>query len=148
MYCKCGNKIPEVRVKMGYRTCINCSNEEKWGCSQIVYHKTGNTIEVIKDKELCEQINAMAERPTFGVSRGMKGNIRKKFEKKSIIKIKKEKEPIPTFNMIGIKAMDINETKNFIEVKKYLKECIKKHWISQYRANKISNIIEKFNNNQ
>lgn len=147
MYCKCGAKIPEVRVKAGYKTCVKCSTEEKWGCSHVVYHKTGNTIEVIKDKELCEQINAMAQRPAFGVCRGMKGNVKKKCARSVKPRVKKDPEMVPTFSFIGATAMDLYERENIEASHKYIDECVKKRWLSQYRANRIIRIIKEFDEN-
>lgn len=148
MYCKCGNKIPEVRINTGYKTCVECSTEEKWGCSQVVYHKTGNTIEVIKDKELCEQINAMAERPAFGVCRGMKGNVKRKVMKnnsQSRIKETKTEEFRPTFNFIGSKAYELYKSQDIETAEKYVQDCLKKNWITKYGANKIMRLIKLIN---
>lgn len=145
MYCKCGQKLPAVRVKMGYKTCVKCSTEDKWGCSQVVYHKTGNTIEVIKDKELCEQINAMAQRPAFGVCRGMKGNVKRKPTRNVKPRVKKDTEMVPTFGFMGGAAMSFYEREGMDAAKKYVDECIKKQWLSKYRGNRIIRIIELIN---
>lgn len=142
MYCKCGTKIPEVRVKAGYKTCVKCSTEEKWGCSQVVYHKTGNTIEVIKDKELCDEINAMAKRTGFGVSAGVKGIVKQKTARTIKPLRIKEKKIALTFEQIGEKALTISSEENLDTAKKFLENCVSKKYISQYRANKILNIIE------
>ena len=45
--CSCGNIIPKKRVEMGYKVCVECSTTEKYGCIDIIYHKTGNTIEIL-----------------------------------------------------------------------------------------------------
>lgn len=138
MYCKCGNKIPDVRVKAGYKTCVKCSTEEKWGCSQLIYHKTGNTIEVIKDRELCEQINAMAKRPGFGVCVGVKGTIKRKAARKAEPrKIRKIETPL-TFQEIGAKALTLDNE----SAQKFLDNCVNKKWISQYSAKRILTIVE------
>ena len=145
MYCKCGHKIPEPRVKMGYKTCVMCSTEDKWGCAQVVYHKTGNTIEVIKDKELCEEINAMAQRKTFGVSNGMTGVYRKKPTPKSYIKVMKEKAPKLDYRQVGERTMYINEIEGIESAKQFLNECLNKSYISNYQFNKISTILKHIN---
>lgn len=148
MYCKCGNEIPEVRVKLGYKTCVECSKEDKWGCSHLIFHKTGNTIEIIKDKELCEQINMMAERPAFGVSRGVKGNIRKPHAPKnpSPRKIRKE-EPKLSLEEVGKQAMHLNDKKGPNSATIFLDECLKKKFISNYQYKRIQEIIFAINNN-
>lgn len=145
MYCKCGKEIPDVRVKLGYKTCVECSKEDKWGCSHLIFHKTGNTIEIIKDKELCEQINMMAERPAFGVSRGVKGNIRK--PKTQIDHKPRISKPKLSFDEVGSKAMDINEKDGVENALLFLDECFKSKFISNYQYHKIIKIITAFNEN-
>ena len=141
MYCKCGNKIPDVRIKAGYKTCVECSKEEKWGCSHVIYHKTGNTIEVIKDKELCEQINAMAQRTSFGVCRGMTGNFKKKAIDNPVTRKKRDIRPKLSFNEVGEKTMEIFESNGINEARKFLDECIKNSTISSYQSKKIESIL-------
>jgi len=74
---KCGNKFPTKRKEMGYNVCTDCSTEQSWSCSALTYHKTGNTIEVIKDPETAYNINQMASRKNYGVASGVTGNYRK-----------------------------------------------------------------------
>ena len=47
MICKCKNIIPSVRVQLGYKTCVNCSTTEKYGCAPLINHKTGNSIQIM-----------------------------------------------------------------------------------------------------
>jgi len=73
MKCKCGQHIPSQRLEMGYSVCVECSTEPGWSCSALTYHKTGNTIQIIKDPELAYNINQMASRKSFGVMSGITG---------------------------------------------------------------------------
>lgn len=75
--CTCGLPIPEGRVRLGYRVCVSCSTEARWSALHVVYHKTGNTIEVVKDPELAALATAMSARSGFGVLKGMTGRHRK-----------------------------------------------------------------------
>jgi hypothetical protein len=70
-FCKCGNDIPKVRISLGYKTCVKCSTVDSYGCIDIVYHKTGNTVQVV-DKSVSAEYNKKASRAGFGVMRGMK----------------------------------------------------------------------------
>jgi len=75
MKCKsCGEPIPEGRLKALPNTmhCSECSQEEAVGCVDIVYHKTGNTIQVMP-KEQADSINRAARRSGFGSLASMKG---------------------------------------------------------------------------
>lgn len=73
MKCKeCGCVIPNKRIELGFNMCVECSTEETYGTIDIVYHKTGNTVQHI-DKETADKINKMARRPGFGSSLGRIG---------------------------------------------------------------------------
>ena len=38
---KCNTKIPQGRLDLGYKVCVNCSSTEKYGCAPLINHKTG-----------------------------------------------------------------------------------------------------------
>lgn len=72
--CKtCGEPYPQQRKDMGYTVCVDCSTEPGWSCSALTFHKTGNSIEIIKDPEVAYNINQMAARKSFGVMSGITG---------------------------------------------------------------------------
>jgi hypothetical protein len=156
VFCKCGNKIPEVRKKAGYTTCVNCSTEDKWGCSQVVFHKTGNTIEVIKDKELCEEINAMAQRKTFGVCSGMTGTHRKKPPTKPKLVKKTEDSSVGSiyrpniveddFYSLGGKAIIIQSKHGDEEAERFLEDAVKMLIITSAQKKRISTILTLITN--
>jgi hypothetical protein len=70
-FCVCGNEIADGRYKLGYRTCLDCSSEKKWSGIQIVYHKTGNDIQIVKDPDDAAEFLAKTSRKGFGAMRGM-----------------------------------------------------------------------------
>ena len=57
---------------MGYKKCVDCSTEEKYGFVDVVYHKTGNTIEIL-DAESARKMNKLAKRSGFGSLKSMRG---------------------------------------------------------------------------
>ena len=69
---KCNDKLPQVRVDLGYKDCVSCSTVEAVSCVDITYHKTGNTIQ-ITDKETAKRINKLAARSGYGIMRGLRG---------------------------------------------------------------------------
>ena len=72
MICKkCNESIPQARVDLGYKVCVECSEVERYGCVDIVYHKTGNTIQIMP-KEEADQINKLAQRTGFGTLRALR----------------------------------------------------------------------------
>ena len=76
--CKeCNKTYPKKRKDMGYKVCVDCSTEKGWSCSALTFHKTGNSIEIIKDPEVAYNINQMASRKSFGVMSGITGRYRR-----------------------------------------------------------------------
>ena len=51
MKCKCKNIIPNVRVNLGYKTCVGCSTVEQYGCAPLINHKTGNSIQIMSSSD-------------------------------------------------------------------------------------------------
>jgi hypothetical protein len=73
--CKtCGNSFPERRSELGYKTCVNCSTEAKWSGVQVVHHKTGNEIQIVKDPEVAAEFIEKSRRTGFGTMKGVKGS--------------------------------------------------------------------------
>lgn len=70
---KCSGEFPDKRKEIGYSICLDCSTEERWSAVPVTYHKTGNTIEVVKDPDDAATITAMMSRKGFGVMNGLKG---------------------------------------------------------------------------
>lgn len=71
---KCGSLIHPKRLELlpDTKTCTSCSDIEKKGCVDVVYHKTGNTIQIM-DAESAERINKASERVGFGSMKSMRG---------------------------------------------------------------------------
>ncbi len=62
MKCKCNSIIPQGRVNLGYKTCVNCSTTERYGCIPITYHKTGNTIQIMSQSDAAHIARATRRR--------------------------------------------------------------------------------------
>lgn len=71
MKCKCGSNIPQKRIDLGYKECVNCSTVAPVGCIDIIHHKTGNEIQ-IASQETAEKMRLLSRRTGFGTLRGMK----------------------------------------------------------------------------
>ena len=69
---KCNHNIPQARLDLGYKVCVNCSTEEKLGCIDTIHHKTGNTIQVMS-REDADKASKLTRRSGFGVLRSMTG---------------------------------------------------------------------------
>ena len=64
MHCKCGTKIPDIRLELGYSCCVNCSTEERRVCFMVYGHKTGGELVSVdaSDKEAVRQARRANER--------------------------------------------------------------------------------------
>ena len=65
MNCKCGSIIPSVRVNLGYKTCVECSTVEQYGCAPLINHKTGNSIQIMSQSDAAK-IAKMTQRRGYG----------------------------------------------------------------------------------
>jgi hypothetical protein len=131
MFCKCTNSIPEARYRLGYKTCLSCSTEERWSAVPVINHKTGNEIQIIKDREVAEEFMRKSARVGFGTMRGMTSSCKRKAvstqSKREIAKpapvvaqkIVSVKMLPNRFEEVGSKVMDLIE-KDFIDAARSL----------------------------
>ena len=64
--CKCGvQELHPVRIKYGYDTCVSCSTAEKYGCVDIINHKTGNNIQILSRQD-ADTIAKLTRRRGYG----------------------------------------------------------------------------------
>jgi hypothetical protein len=146
MKCRCGSEIPERRVNLGYTECVNCSKVEQVGCIDIVYHKTGNTIQ-ITDKETAEKMRQLSRRTGFGTLRGMKpGPKSDTYNPKGKIRgsnlMARAVFPDPKrFEEAGAVAWDILEREGFDAAMKWLQKKIDELWLTPVQVGKIRAIL-------
>ena len=69
MKCKCENIIPQMRVNLGYHTCVDCSTVEAYGCAPVINHKTGNSIQIMSASDAAK-IAKMTQRRGYGTMLG------------------------------------------------------------------------------
>ena len=69
--CGCGKPIPEGRLALGYKVCVECSEVEAYGCVDVCYHKTGNTIQ-ITDQATAARTRELSARSGYGIMRGLR----------------------------------------------------------------------------
>ena len=65
MKCKCTKIIPEGRLRLGFRVCVDCSTVSKYGCAPVINHKTGNTIQIMSSED-AEKIYKLTRRRGYG----------------------------------------------------------------------------------
>ena len=62
---KCENIIPEGRLRLGFKVCVSCSTVEAYGCAPVINHKTGNTIQIMSQREAA-RIAKLTRRRGYG----------------------------------------------------------------------------------
>lgn len=61
----CSHHIPQGRLRLGYKVCVQCSNTERYACAPITNHKTGNTIQIV-DQATSKAILKSSRRKGYG----------------------------------------------------------------------------------
>ena len=62
---KCDNIIPEGRLRLGYKVCVNCSTVSRYGCAPVINHKTGNTIQIMSSED-ADKVAKLFRRRGYG----------------------------------------------------------------------------------
>ena len=144
---KCKSKIPAQRIKIlpNTKTCTNCSNEEAVGAVDIIYHKTGNTIQIM-DKQSADSINKSARRSGFGSLRAMKGGSGGAESKVALgTKMIVPRQPTQEdFETIGEKMMDLIDWKDRKAIIEFLDTALYNRTISSAHYRKLVNILDQF----
>ena len=141
---KCNHNIPQARLDLGYKVCVNCSTEEKLGCIDTIHHKTGNTIQVMS-REDADKASKLTRRSGFGVLRSMTGGSTS--QRKAKITHGCSTTTIGNdimFEHIGKTYIDYLEVDKNI-AKRFLDRALNNVEISQNQYNKIKLLCYKLN---
>ena len=142
---KCNDKLPQVRVDLGYKDCVSCSTVEAVSCVDITYHKTGNTIQVM-DKETADKVNKLAQRSGYGIMRGLRSGATPKSTTK-IIGNSGRSMRMPTqedFQQAGKQAMYLSENKDKQSALKYIDNALESRMISGSHRRQLREILDTF----
>lgn len=148
MKCRCGSTISEVRIQYGYNECTQCSTVEAHGCIDIIYHKTGNTIQ-ITDKKTAERMRSLSRRSGFGTLRGMGAGKTETFK----TTIKKDSGRVSrvfipnndVFEEVGKEALILMETTGYDKAILFLQKKVLELSISNIQMNKIKGVLTVLN---
>jgi len=145
---KCQKDIPQKRVDLGFKKCVDCSDTEKYGVVDVVYHKTGNTVE-ITDAKTADAINKASRRSGYGVMRGMtKGGSKSvslykptgKSTGKAVSTSFVGSET--TFNKVGEKAMLYFNVEGFESAINIIEKAFQDMEINNYQLHKLKKVFE------
>lgn len=144
---KCKSEIPAQRIKIlpNTKTCTDCSDEEAVGAVDIVYHKTGNTIQIM-DKQSADSINKSARRSGFGSLRAMKGGSGGAETKVTLgTKMIVPRQPTQEdFERIGKEMMDLIDWKDREEIIQFLDKSLSNRTIATAHYRKLVDILDQF----
>jgi hypothetical protein len=160
MVCKhCETVIPQKRAELGYRECVNCSTTPRWSANPVIFHKTGNTTEIIKDPELAADLAFASARKGFGVLKGMTANRRpkavaqKKTESSKVTPIAALSfsrtitvhKPTYYFEEVGQEMMDIFEKHGYTLASQHIQKALEEKRIYRKQADQLSLILNTIN---
>jgi len=144
---KCNHNIPQARLDLGYKVCVDCSTEEKLGCIDTINHKTGNTVQVMS-REDADKASKLTKRAGFGILRSMSGGssqrkTKYKYDGCSTTQVGSQK----LYEHVGKTYIDyLDVDKNIAE--RYLTRSLKNFEISELQYNKIKLLYKLITNKQ
>ena len=141
---KCNHNIPQARLDLGYKVCVECSTEEKLGCIDTIHHKTGNTIQVMS-REDADKASKLTRRAGFGILRSMSGGSTSQRKTKIINGCSTTYVGNDVmFEQVGKTYMDYLEVDKEI-AQRYIDRALQRLAISQLQYNKIKLICDRLN---
>lgn len=144
MICKCGNNIPDARIRLGYINCINCSDVQQVRSVDITYHKTGNTIQVLP-KDAADDINKKSQRRGFGIMKGMQPSGSSIYNPKNI-KYGASNTILGAtdivYNEIGVEMMEVYDILGFDEACKFINKKFTNDVINLRQKNNLIKSIK------
>lgn len=140
MKCTCGTNIPKARLQMGYKNCTQCSTTDKYGVVNIIYHKTGNTVQVM-DRKTAEEVNKLGDRKRFGsvLKRSTGGGYNPKKTKTGCSTSIIGSESL--YNEVGEKAMLMFEVNGLNAALSVLDKAVKDCCISDLQSAKLKRMF-------
>ena len=65
MICKCKNIIPQGRVQLGYKVCVDCSQTERSGCAPLINAGPGSATQIMSSSDAA-RIAKLTRRRGYG----------------------------------------------------------------------------------
>jgi len=145
--CKsCNQTIPTKRVEIipNVQYCVNCSNEDKVSAIPIIHHKTGNEIQIVRDREAAAEFHRMASRVGFGTLRGLKAgksggtDVKVSITKRDIFIANADEA---TFNKLGERVMYIYDLLGRPKADTLIREAVTSRLISSSQGSRLTKIL-------
>ena len=143
---KCNTKIPDERVHLGYRECVECSSVEAYSAHIVYPHKTGAYVQPVSQ----ETKNNLDRLDRRAVKVGGKMSAPTNVKEWTMPEPKPVKEPKPqrkvyynqvSFNDSFKQTIDTYKKKGYVVTINYLKQLFKKNKITMSTRNQLVNVL-------
>ena len=139
---KCNTKIPDERIHLGYRECVECSSVEPYSAHVVYPHKTGAFVQPVS-KETKESLDRLDRRAV---------KVGGKMSAPTNVKEWSMPEPKPTrrqqlhtnqvnFNDSYEPTINTYKKKGYVVTINYLKQLFRKNKITMTTKNQLVNVL-------
>ena len=144
-YCKnCSERISIKRLELlpDAKHCVNCSEEDKVKCVDIIYHKTGNTIQVM-DSESAAKIAKASRRTGYGSMASMRGSSAGayKLEQLKTTSMPKRKPKEDDFYLVGNKFVYYMDLGLEDKAKQQIETAVQSNLITGIQSRKLRELL-------
>jgi hypothetical protein len=144
---KCNTKIPDERIHLGYRECVECSSVEPYSAHLVYPHKTGAFVQPVS-KETKESLDRLDRRAVkVGGKMSAPTNVKEwsMSEPKEVVKPKPRRQELYTnqvsFNDSYEPTINTYKKKGYVVTINYLKQLFNKNKITMTTKNQLVNVL-------
>ena len=144
---KCNTKIPDERIHLGYRECVECSSVEPYSAHTVYPHKTGAFVQPVSSetKKSLDRLDRRAVKVGGKMSAPTNVKEWKKPEPKQVVNPKPRRQQLHTnqvnFNDSYGPTIDTYKRKGYIVTLNYLKQLFNKNKITMTTKNQLVNVL-------
>ena len=145
---KCNTKIPDERIHLGYRECVECSSVEPYSAHTVYPHKTGAFVQPVSS-ETKKNLDRLDRR---AVKVGGKMSAPTNVKEWSMSEPKPQPKPKPVrrqklytnqvnFNDSYEQTINTYKKKGYVVTINYLKQLFNKNKITMSTRNQLVNVL-------
>ena len=142
---KCDTKMPDERIHLGFRECVECSSVEPYSAHVVYPHKTGAYVQPVSSS-IKKDLDRLDRRAVKVGGKMSAPNIKEW----TMPEPKPIKEPTPqqkvyynqvSFNDSFKQCIDTYKQKGYVVTLNYLKQLFKRNRITMMTKNKLVNTL-------
>ena len=145
---KCNTKIPDERIHLGYRECVECSSVEPYSAHTVYPHKTGAFVQPVSSetKKSLDRLDRRAVKVGGKMSAPTNVKEWKMPEPKQVVKPKPTRRQQLHTNQVNFNdsygpTIDTYKRKGYIVTLNYLKQLFRKNKITMQTKNNLVNTL-------